>query len=260
MHAGYADRRIATVSFVDESLSERKMVWDLCYKLGLSDDRFVVTMDDKDPVEIATNGKSDIGELRHLARVATGNATIKVDIKAGRTDFCGLTIESDAAEHPGVVLDNAGINGARYATPLAWNEEAWSAEVKRRMPDLFIFEYGGNEASDYAITPKIYKKNALALIARARRIHPDMSCLVIGPTDRADAEQKIPPINDVIKEAAAESQCMFWNAYDIMGGKGALRRWRDADKAAPDGVHLKPKGYAEVGALLLADMMAGYRR
>ena len=52
-------------------------------------------------------------------------------------------------EHPGVVLHTLGINGARYGTALAWNEEAWLREVARRPPDLVILEYGGNEAGDF---------------------------------------------------------------------------------------------------------------
>jgi len=176
----------------------------------------------------------------------------------GRSDFCGVVIETDPAEHPGVVLDNLGINGARYGTALAWNEAAWAEEVKRRDPELFIFEYGGNEAGDGIIKPREYRQQALELIARAKRIQPGAACLVIGPADRADAESKIPPIRNVIREAAAEAECQFWDTYDKMGGRGSLRTWRDDDRAAPDGVHLRPKGYAELGALLLSDLMAGY--
>jgi lysophospholipase L1-like esterase len=159
-----------------------------------------------------------------------------------------------------VALDNLGINGARYGTALAWNEQAWAEEVKRRGPDLFVFEYGGNEASDGVVKPAEYERQALELIARAKRIRPEASCMVIGPSDRADAESEIPPIVEALQKAAQASSCMFWNTYAIMGGKGSLRKWRDDERAAQDGVHLKPKGYEELGALLLADLMRDYRR
>src|SRR5690606_34750045 len=99
---------------------------------------------------------------------------------------------------------------------------------------------------------------ALELIARARRAAPGASCFVVGPSDRVDAEQRIPPIVKALEAAAAEAKCQFWNTYDVMGGRGSLRKWRDDDRAAPDGIHLRPKGYAEVGALMLEDLMAGY--
>jgi lysophospholipase L1-like esterase len=256
LHAGFAERRWATIALHDEQLASREMIWDLCYKPGLPEDDVVVTLGGATMATLRADG--DIGTLRHVEGRATGHVTLKADIKHGRMDFCGVTIETDGALHPGVVLDNLGINGARYGTALAWNEAAWAAEVSRRMPDLFIFEYGGNEASDGAIQPQLYAERALALIARARRIRADVSCLVIGPTDRVDAESKIPPIVEALKGAAATAGCMFWNTYEAMGGRGSLRIWRDDDRAAPDGIHLKPKGYAEVGALLLADLMAGY--
>jgi len=259
LHAGYAERRWATVELRDEELSQREMRWDLCYKFGLPHDAFVLEIGGQPPTALSPGDEGDVGKLLHIERRAKGLTTLKVDIRDGRTDFCGLTIETDEERHPGVVLDNLGINGARYATVLAWDERAWAEEVKRRMPDLFVFEYGGNEAGDAIIRPQSYKRQALALIARARRIRPDVSCLVIGPSDRADAEAKIPPVVEALKQAAADAECMFWNTYQVMGGKGSLRRWRDDERAAPDGVHLKPKGYAQVGALLLADVMSGYR-
>ncbi len=258
LHAGYAGARRASLTVTDERLADRKLTWDLCFKYGLAYDRFRLQVGDGEQEILEAGGQEAVGTIQHLTRVATGLATLEVVPTNGRPDFCGVTIETDPSEHPGVVLDNLGINGARYGTALAWNEAAWAQEVKRRAPELFIFEYGGNEASDGIIKPQDYRKQALELIARTKRIQPRASCLVIGPADRADAESKIPPIRTVIREAAAEAGCQFWDTYEKMGGRGSLRSWRDDDRAAPDGVHLRPKGYAEVGALLLSDLMAGY--
>ena len=69
----------------------------------------------------------------------------------------------------------------------------------------------------------------------------------------------MPAIVQAMERAASDAGCAFWNTYEVMGGKGSLRRWRDLDKAAEDGIHLKPKGYAEVSALMLGDLMKGYR-
>ena len=259
LHAGWADRRRASVELTDERLAGRRLRWDLCYKHGLAADRFRVQLGDAPEQSFTVDGEDEIGKLQHLELEGRGLATLTVAVDDGRPDFCGLVIETVADDHPGVVLDNLGINGARYGTALAWNEQAWATEVRRRSPDLFIFEYGGNEAGDGVITPDRYRKQALELIARARRIRPELSCLVIGPSDRVDAESKIPPIVTSLESAASEADCMFWNTYQVMGGRGSLARWREDQRAAPDGIHLKPKGYAEVGALLLGDLMAGYQ-
>jgi len=267
LHAGWADYRSVTLDLEDPGLDGKPLTWDFCYKHGLPSDQFRLELGQKaetfTPSKTSSGeGGGSVGEITHIRRRTDGPTRLKVRVVDGRPDFCGVVIETDPkAAAPGVVLDNLGINGARYATPLAWNEKAWADEVNRRpAPELFIFEYGGNEASDLVVRPEQYKQNALALIARARRIRPDASCLVIGPSDRADAEARIPPIVAALEEAAAQAKCRFWNTYDVMGGRGSLRNWRDTDRAAPDGIHLKPKGYDEIGALLLQDLMSDYRR
>ena len=259
LHAGFAEYRTAEIALTDESLAGKRLLVDLCYKFGLPNDAFELYLGEELVETFRAGGQDAVGQLRHHQAQITGLSTVKVRIKDGRPDFCGLTVETDPSEHPGVVLDNLGINGARYGTALAWNEAAWAVEVKRRPPDLFIFEYGGNEASDMPSAPATYGKQARELMARARRIVPEASCWVIAPSDRADAESRIPPIVEAMKAAAADSGCAFWNTYEVMGGKGSLRRWRDEGKAADDGIHLKPKGYAEIAALMLEDLMKGYR-
>ena len=46
----------------------------------------------------------------------------------------------------------------------------------------------------------------------------------VPSVDRVDAETRIPPVVAVLAEAAATSGCMFWNTYEIMGGRGSLRQ------------------------------------
>ncbi len=261
LHAGFAGRRRVLFELTDAALAARQLRWDICYKHGLETDSFRFKLGKAKSETIEAESKRDLGVIRHLQRRSRGAAQLKLVIRDGRPDFCGVVVETDSDKEPaGVVLDNLGINGARYGTALAWNEQAWAKEVARRPAQLFILEYGGNEASDYIIKPDRYKQQAIALIARLRRVLPQASCLVIGPSDRADAEAKIPPINEAVRAAAKQASCMFWDTYEIMGGKGSLRKWRDDDRAAADGVHLRPRGYAQIGALLTQDLMASYRR
>jgi lysophospholipase L1-like esterase len=258
LHAGYAGKRVAGITVKDEALASKKLRWDICYKPGSDRDKFELAIGDRK--EMLAASKPDVGVIHHLSGETSANHHVSVHVKDGGPDFCGVVAETDPAEHPGVVLDNLGINGARYATALAWNDQAWSKEVQRRPPELFVFEYGGNEASDGVIKPDEYEKHAKELIARAKRAKGDASCLVLGPADRADRESQIPPIAEAMQRAASASGCMFWNTWAVMGGKGSLARWRDEKKAAPDGVHLVPKGYAELSALLVQDLLAGYRK
>lgn len=256
LHAGYAGYRRARLTLADDKLAGRKWRAELCYKFGLVNDHFEYQVGAQPPSVLKPEDKRSMGQIRYVQASGTGLAAIQVVVKAGRPDFCGVTVETDPSDGAGVVLDNIGINGARYATALAWNEQAWAAAVKRRpAPELFIFEFGGNEASDMVIEPARYEKNALALIARSRAIRGDVSCLVVGPSDRADAEAKIPPIVAAVKAAALASGCGFWDTYEKMGGRGSIARWQPDGRASQDGVHLKPKGYEVLGKWLLRDLL-----
>lgn len=265
LHAGFAGVRVARARLEDPSLRDTPLRWDVCYKYGLENDRFRLlwTTGQGEPVErtFAAEGREALGSLVHVQHQTQGPAELKLRVDDGRPDFCGVVVETDpTSSRPGVVLDNLGINGARYATPLAWNEASWQAELRRRpAPELAIFEYGGNEASDTVVQPERYAKNAAALVGRVRAVRPDVSCLIIGPSDREDAEARIPPIALGLEKRARELGCRFFNTYEVMGGRGSLRQWRLSGRGAEDGIHLKPKGYKELGATLLGFLMSDYR-
>jgi lysophospholipase L1-like esterase len=171
-----------------------------------------------------------------------------------------VVIEADPETNSGVVLDTLGINGARFATPLAWNEASWAAELARREPDLVILEYGTNELSDYPVRPAAFTAPLRALMARIRKVRPEVDCVVLAPTDRADTEDRLPLGRDAVREGAMESGCAFWDTYAIMGGRGAIRLWANESppRAAGDGIHLSWRGYRELGTKLAEDLMRGY--
>ncbi len=254
--AGYADRPSALIELTDRALDGRRMRWDLCYKLGAPEDQFKLDFADQPRQIIRASGRP--GQLRHRMVESTGRARLKVTPSGGRPEFCGLVIETVPDGRPGVVLDTLGINGARLGTALAWDPARWGAELRRRNPELVVIEYGGNEGSDWTPRPASYKRQLVQLVRRVRLIAPGVSCLVVGPTDRVDAESRMPTVRQAIEQGAEEADCAFWDTYALMGGKGSLRRWRDENKAAPDGLHLLPRGYAELGRWLLGDLLAAY--
>ena len=174
--------------------------------------------------------------------------------------FCGVVVETDPMESPGVVLDALGINGARYTTALAWDEEAWLAELSRRSPALVIFEYGTNESGDVGIKVDAYSEKVGKLVARVRKNKPDTDCVILAPTERADQEERSARIRDILRDAAKENACWFWDTIETMGGKGAMRAWRaeNPPKGAKDGVHLTVRGYQELGDKLAADLLKKY--
>jgi lysophospholipase L1-like esterase len=261
LFAGSADQPHATITVTDSGLPAT-LLWDVCYKLGSAQDELTVGLTGQADHAIKAASGEPFGVLRHAAfTTSTQSPELRVMPLGGQPNLCGVTIETDPKTMPGVVLDTLGINGARLITPLAWNQEAWVAELARRPPSLVVIEYGTNESGDSTIYQEQFAQNLEKLLARVRAAAPACDCLVLAPTDRIDTEDRTPLVRDALRDAARASACGFWDTYAVMGGKGSISQWRaeTPPRAAKDGVHLSPRGYNELGDKLAAEVLAGYR-
>lgn len=255
-----ADAPRGTVT-ITEPTAPAKMTWDLCYRMSSPEDELRVSLTGRPDTVLKATDAEPAGLVRHVVLTSdTPGATFGAAVTAGTPELCGLVAEGDPQAQAGVVLDTLGINGARFSTPLAWNEASWAAELSRRDPDLVVLEYGTNELSDWPLKTTSFTEPLRELMARIRRVRPDVDCVVLAPTDRADAEDRVPIGRDAVREGALESGCAFWDTYTVMGGKGAIRSWQSEKppKAAKDGIHLAWRGYRELGTKLAEDLMRGY--
>ena len=246
---------------VEDTALTGKLIWDLCYKLGSKDDELLVHIGTAAKTLLRVTQPDQIKHLRHLGLTSTGpGATLNVTPMGGRPELCGVAIETDPSDKPGVVVDTLGINGARLATPLAWDEPSWEAELARRAPSLVILQFGTNESGDRFVNPANYGEHLEKVMARVRKVAPETDCLVVGPTDRADTIERTPLVRDALKEGAAKVGCAFFDTYAAMGGKGSIETWRKEipPRAAGDGIHLSWRGYYEVGDKLTAALLSGY--
>jgi lysophospholipase L1-like esterase len=247
---GVEDQPRVTLTLGDVDPAAR-VLWDLCYKLTAPNDELSVTLGNAPRQLIKATAQAPAGGIRHLALSTRGPATLRVVPTSGQPELCGVVIETDAAAGAGVVLDTVGINGARFATVLAYNERDWAAELRRRRPDLVLLEFGTNEAGENA-RPAIFGRQLEQLVGRLRKAVPEADCAVVAPGDRADAEARMGPMRDALRASATASGCWFFDSYEAMGGQGAARRWRDENppRAAKDGIHLTAKGYRDLGSML----------
>jgi len=259
----------ASVEVMDSTLP-KKLKWDLCYRLTKPSDSITVSLPGVPATTLQTAAGTAIVEkppLQHalfttevgvqVEKQKKKGVRLSVSPASGYPAFCGVTIETDPAEQPGVVLDTLGINGARYTTALAWDEEAWLGELSRRSPSLVIFEYGTNEAGDVGVKAETYADKVAKLVARIRKKKTDTDCVVLAPTERADQEERSGRVRDALRDAARDNGCWFWDTVETMGGKGAMRAWRaeNPPKGAKDGIHLTVRGYHELGDKLAQDML-----
>ncbi|MFO0546963.1 MAG: GDSL-type esterase/lipase family protein [Polyangiaceae bacterium] len=257
MMAGYADDPGVTVRLTEPPQAER-VRYDVCYRLTDEGDTLEVRAEHGEPVKVST-ASIERGKIQHLSLEAAPDDRVFV-VPTGNAFLCGATIETDPAKKPGVVLDTLSINGARYMTALSWDEDAWLAEAARRPPDLVVFEYGTNEAGGLEPPFTKIRQHMADMLARVRKVSKDVDCVVVSPTDRADAEDKVEKMHASLERVAHDQGCYFFDVWKLLGGKGAAARLRDQPSPSmqADGIHLKPDAYRDVGKTMFKELLAGY--
>lgn len=251
-------RAVVTPSFTDSG--PKQLVWDICYRLPKPGDSFALTLGSRRESVRATSD-APAGKLTHVTRHTSGTISpLVVTPTSGQPEFCGVYVETEAA--PSFVLDNFGINGARYGTMLAWDETSFAGELARRAYDLVIFEFGTNEATDEHLPPERCAGDLARVAERVRAALPEADCLVVGPPDRHDRAAYMPRLRDALKKQAASSGCRFWDALAAMGGPGGMRTWRSENppRGARDGIHLTARGYRTLGERLASELLGDYDR
>lgn len=166
----------------------------------------------------------------------------------GKLRLFGLSLENTK----GAVVDNLGIVSVHVKSYAAADAAHWSQELEHRSADLIMFMIGANEAQwlhpgDHAL--KEYQAHYEKLLAPIRKGRPDASCLVVSPTDQAEADGDgyksrpvMPLLVDAQRKAAHAQGCAFYSTYDWMGGKGSAAKWFKKKLVNSDFQHLSMAG------------------
>jgi lysophospholipase L1-like esterase len=248
----------ATVRVAKGALRGR-VLWKIIYRLPDAGSRFSVRLDPGETHEVRSGMGTPLDSgLFSLALESEATATLRVGHAQGEPQLFGVIAEGS---EPGLVIDTLGINGARVATTLTWDQAHFVAQVKQRNPALVVLAYGTNEIGD-ALAPWRYAAQYDALLARLRDAVPNVACLILGPPERALADWSGDPreieIEQVQRQVANQHGCAFFSTIDAMGGPGSLQRWAFASPplAQKDRVHLTPHGYETLGDALARSLLA----
>lgn len=238
-----------------------KLRWELLYRLPKATSSFGVRSAEA-AYHTVREGQGQLrpSGLASLVLESQGDPFLALDAFVDEPELFGVIVEG---QMPGLVLDTLGINGARAATPLAWNADAWVEEVKAREPALIVLSYGTNEVGD-GEAMNVYGVHYAALIDRLRAAAPDADCLIAGPTDRVRrdwiTDPRVVAIDEAQRQIASELGCAFFSTLDAMGGPGSLRRWAfgNPQYARRDRVHLLARGYRKLGEALVDQLLVSY--
>jgi lysophospholipase L1-like esterase len=188
--------------------------------------------------------------------------SVRLTTLSGAPRVYGLTAEGS---EPGLVLDAIGIDGARLATTLSWNEASFEAGLRLRAPSLVALAFGTNEAFD-GERIESYRAQYADFLARARRATPNVDCLIVGPPDAnavaGGSEPRVAQIDALQRAVASELGCGFVSQLEIMGGPGGYSRWqnRSPSLARGDRLHLTPNGYEAVASVIADRLLVAYEQ
>lgn len=240
--------------------TEKGLRWSVLYRPTKQTSAFRVQSGDELLVVAPGQGRARGSGIFAIELESEHARELALDGFVDEPELFGVIVEAQA---PGLVMDTLGINGARAATPLAWNADAWVEEIKEREPDLVVLAYGTNEVGDPAPISE-YRAHYLALLERVGRAAPNAECLIIGPTDRVRKDWSNDPrvvgIDAAQRAVAQEAGCAFFSAFEAMGGVGSLRKWAfgTPQLARRDRVHLLPSGYRRLGRALSEQLLQSY--
>jgi lysophospholipase L1-like esterase len=220
-----------------------------------------IAADGKDIASISTAAEAKAPGF--LVGSVTDGAS-KFEIRGeGKTRLFGVSLENAT----GATVDNFGIVSVHVKSFAASQTEHWTKQLEHRSADLIVIAIGANEAmwlKPGESAMKTYQAEYEKMLAPVRKARPDAACLVMSPSDQAEAKDDgyqskpvIRSITDAQRKAAHASGCAFYSTYDWMGGKGSAQKWLKKHLISGDFIHPSKAGAAKIADALFDALIAG---
>jgi lysophospholipase L1-like esterase len=249
----------ATIKLVSGTASQL----DLYYLSQPRGGTVTVAADGKQVARVET--RAEAKQPGYAAAVIEGGAA-KFDLAtSGRVRLFGIDLENPR----GAVVDNLGVISVNLKSFEANKPEHFQAELAHRSADLVMIMIGANEAEWLGPSDRdtqAYGERYARLLAEIRAGRPDASCLVVSPTDQAEARDGeyvsrpvMPKLVTAQRSAAFAQGCAFYSTYAWMGGKGSAAKWFRKGLVGSDFQHLSRTGANRLSDDLFGTLMAGYQ-
>jgi lysophospholipase L1-like esterase len=237
---------------------------ELYYQAQPKGGTVTLTADGTEVAKVDTKAEAKAAAYATATRAA-GMSTFKIET-SGRAKLFGIDLENDH----GAVVDNLGIVSVNVKSFNNADQTAWIAQLAHRNADLVMIMIGANEAQWLGPNDKDtkdYATNYGKVLASIRKGRPDGACLVVSPTDQAEAKDGaypsrpvMPPLVAAQKQAAQAAGCAFFSTYDWMGGKGSASKWFAKGLVGSDFQHLSKKGANKLADAIYDALLTGYQR
>jgi alginate O-acetyltransferase complex protein AlgI len=206
-------------------------------------------------VVVRANGREVlIDSLRKADRISELSCSLdsasEVEVEfSGKVspDIYGISIESSN----GLIIDNIPQRGSAGLEFTMVDRSNLAESFRLLDPDLVILQYGLNVVKNVRKDYTYYEKGLSLQLGHLKQLLPGVPVILMGLTDMASREgdsirsyANIPSIIDAQEKATAGNEAIFWNAWNVMGGKASIVRWSEMKPplAQKDLVHLTYEG------------------
>ncbi len=221
-----------------------------------------VTADGIEVIKADTSG--DKAAAWASGTVAGGAAAIEIRTER-RVRLFGIDLENTT----GAVVDNLGVVSTNVKSFANNAAEHWQTELGHRAADLILIMIGANEAEWLAPRDqdtKNYQAHYEKVLEMIRKGRPEGTCVVVSPTDQAEAKDDgyesrpvMPVLVEAQQKAAVAQGCAFYSTYAWMGGKGSAAKWFKRGLVSSDFQHLSKKGAEKMADALYDALATGAR-
>lgn len=180
-------------------------------------------------------------------------------------DIYGISLDNSQGVH----IDNIPMRGSSGTVFTKIDKELFRTQIENFNVSLILLQYGGNTVPSIKSKKQVddYGRWFQSQIKYLQRAVPNASIIVIGPSDMTEIVDGVyqtraflEDVRDALKLAAFNTDCGFWDLYEVMGGKNSMISWVEADPplAANDYTHFAPGGAKKITKLFYKALMNDY--
>lgn len=177
----------------------------------------------------------------------------------------------DLSDTKGIMVDNIAMRGASGTVFTKMDFSHLQRMYKDLNVGLFILQFGGNVMPYIKDTAQVegYGRWFYSQLARLKKMMPEASFVVIGPSDMSKKEgdqyvsySYLPVVRDALKKATLKAGFCYWDMYEAMGGHNSMPSWVMAQPAlaGADYTHFTPKGAKLIANMFYNALMIEYKK
>lgn len=254
----------AAFGTVDDGVGQRVSRFEIFYQRFPSGGDLRLSVDGGPAKAVSTRAATTEDAWETVA-VPDGPHLLSLRTSGNESRVYGIVLERDV---PGVVYDSLGLVGAQADRLLNADPKHMAGQIAHRAPNLLVLGFGGNEAGNQWLDTARYAASLERVIKLMRAGNGNMSCLLFGPLDQGERDERgnlvtfavLPGIVEAQRRVAVEQGCAYYDTFNAMGGKNTIARWykQRPRLIGPDFRHATPAGYDLVGTQYYKALLKGF--